>query len=411
MPANLSAEIVSIGTEILLGEITDTNSVFLARTLRDLGINIYYMISVGDNVDRIADVIRTSLSRSDIVITCGGLGPTVDDMTRQGIANATDRKLVYQQSLYDMIAERFNTFNVTMSENNRRQAYLPENAITIMNPVGTAPSFAVELDDKVVISLPGVPREMKFLMQEKVIPYLRERYQISEQIIAARILKTAGIGESALDDRLGESLLNGSNPTIGLAAHSGQIDIRITVKADTRLQADKLIADIESQVKARVGEYIFGTDDDQLEAVLAQLLIDSNSTLALSETGTNLMIYQRLQPALADRITAAENHPIPQLLAEQLNLPDDSSLQMLAEQAATTQRVATGSTISIAVVSQPTAHESEDHNVGTAVAICTEKGIRHRVYGFGGLSENLQQFVGNWSTAVAWRMLKEALND
>src|SRR5215475_14219124 len=243
MAQNVNAEIVAIGTEILLGEITDTNSVHIARVLRDLGINLYFMTSVGDNEQRIADSIRIALSRADVVITCGGLGPTIDDMTRQAVATATDRGLTFHQTLLDAIAERFSGFRAQMTENNKRQAYLPDEATVIENPVGTAPSFIVEHHGHIVISLPGVPREMKFLMNEKVIPYLKERYKLG--VIKAKVLKTAGIGESLLDHEIGTTLLEMSNPTIGLAAHAGQVDVRITAKADTVSMADEMIASIE----------------------------------------------------------------------------------------------------------------------------------------------------------------------
>ncbi|MDQ7035948.1 MAG: competence/damage-inducible protein A, partial [Anaerolineae bacterium] len=168
---NVNAEIVAIGTEILLGEITDTNSVYIARKFRDVGINLYYMTSVGDNEQRIANALTLALSRADVVITCGGLGPTVDDITRQAVALATDRKLEFHQNLLDEIAARFEQFNAKMTDNNRRQAFLPAGAMTINNPVGTAPSFIVEVEKKAIISLPGVPREMKFLLNERIIPY------------------------------------------------------------------------------------------------------------------------------------------------------------------------------------------------------------------------------------------------
>ena len=164
MPDNPNAEIIAIGTELLLGEITDTNSVFMARQLRNIGVNVYFMTTVGDNRGRIADSIEAALSRAGIVITCGGLGPTVDDVTRQAIADATDRPLEFHQSLFDTIAERFRGFGVRMTDNNRQQAYLPQDAILIENPVGTAPSFIVESDAGIIISLPGVPREMKYLL-------------------------------------------------------------------------------------------------------------------------------------------------------------------------------------------------------------------------------------------------------
>ncbi|MEM6527773.1 MAG: CinA family nicotinamide mononucleotide deamidase-related protein [Chloroflexota bacterium] len=410
MASNVSAELVSIGTEILLGEITDTNSVFMARTLRDMGVSVYYMISVGDNRQRIADVIRTSLSRSDIVITCGGLGPTVDDMTRDGVALATDRGLVFHDELLQMIAARFEKYRVKMTDNNKRQAYLPEGALVIENPVGTAPSYIVEVGEKVVISLPGVPREMKFLMTERVIPYLREKYGITEQIILARILKTGGIGESTLDEMLGNNLLEASNPTVGLAAHSGQIDIRITAKADTRAQASEMIDTVEKQVRDRAGSYIFGVDDDTLEAAFADLLKENNATLAITETGIGTTISERLLPTMGTSLMhAAEMHESPETLRESLSI-DDSSLQSLADAAAKRLLEQTGATVSIAVVSRPDIDENSDKEAGTAVVVCTAEKSRHRIYGFGGRNENVKQFVGNWSTAIAWRMTKELFN-
>ena len=220
----MNAEIVSIGTELLLGEIIDTNSTHIARTLRDIGVNIFYMTSVGDNEQRITDTLKRGLSRSDLIITTGGLGPTVDDVTRQAVAAATNRGLEFHQSLLDQIAERFARFGSRMSENNRQQAYLPENAILIENPVGTAPCYIVESDKGIIISLPGVPREMKFLLSETVIPYLQNKMG-DAKIIKALVLKTAGIGESHLDEKIAD-LMTSANPTVGLAAHIGQTDIR-----------------------------------------------------------------------------------------------------------------------------------------------------------------------------------------
>jgi nicotinamide-nucleotide amidase len=247
MTQSVNAEIIAIGTEILLGEITDTNSVHIARTLRDIGVNLYFMTTVGDNEQRIADSIRIAMSRAQVVITCGGLGPTVDDMTRQAVASATERGLTFHQELLDKIAERFAGFRAQMTENNRRQAFLPDNAMVIENPVGTAPSFVVEHNNSVVISLPGVPREMKYLLAERVVPYLHDRFNLGSGVIKARVLRTAGIGESALDAAIGNEILQASNPTVGLAAHAGQVDVRITAKAESVDQADHMIAEVEAQ--------------------------------------------------------------------------------------------------------------------------------------------------------------------
>lgn len=410
MAADVSAELVSIGTEILLGEITDTNAVFMARALRDLGVNVFYMISVGDNQGRIADVIRTSLGRSDIVMTCGGLGPTVDDMTRRGVADATDRELVFHEDLLDMIAARFEKYGVQMTENNRQQAYLPAGAIAIENPVGTAPAFIVEVGAKCVVSLPGVPREMKYLLQERVIPFLREKYGITEQVILARVLKTAGIGESSLDTMIGREILEGHNPTVGLAAHSGQIDVRITAKADTRAQALALIEPVEATIRQQAGGYIFGADADQLEDVFAALLREHGASLALTEAGIGTSIYERLAEPLGEVLVLAEAHDSPETLAVALGVGENLPLEALAERAAQQLRERTGCTVSIAVVSRPDVDENADTQAGTVVTVCTAAKTRQRVYGFGGRSADVKRFVGNWGTAVAWRLVREELD-
>ena len=176
-------EIITIGTELLLGEITDTNSTYLARTLRDHGIDIYRITTVGDNPGRISASIKESLKRADIIITTGGLGPTIDDPTRQAVADATDRELVFMPDLWAQILKRFRAYGHEPTENNRRQAYIPKGSIPIANPVGTAPCFIVETGDSCVVSLPGVPSEMKHILSNAIIPYLKEKYTLKSKII------------------------------------------------------------------------------------------------------------------------------------------------------------------------------------------------------------------------------------
>lgn len=405
----VNAEVISIGTEILLGELTDTNSVYIAKALRDLGINLFFMTSVGDNTNRIASAIEIALERADVVITCGGLGPTVDDMTRQGVAQATKRDLIFHQNLLDQIAARFATFNVKMTENNRLQAYVPDGAIIIENPVGTAPSFAVEVGDKVVISLPGVPREMKFLMQEKVIPYLRGRYPLG--IIKAHILKAAGLGESMLDEMLGHDLLEAGNPTVGLAAHSGQIDVRITAKADTEAQADVMIADFADKIMTRVGRYIYGVNDQKIEQVLIDLCTQHHIKLAVLEAGISPVVSDTLQKiANADAIVTNRVHyesPDAVRSALSLTAPD---LRTLSAEAIKAFVLATNADVGIAIIANPDVDEASDVHAGSAVAVYTATKTAERAYGFGGKSETAKQFVTTWSLSMLWRMLKEQVN-
>jgi competence/damage-inducible protein CinA-like protein len=310
-----TAEIITIGTEILLGEILDTNARHLARNLRDLGVDLYRKTSVGDNPARIAEAIRSSLERSDIVLTTGGLGPTVDDPTRLGVAQGIGVELEYHAELWEQIRSRFRRFGRLPTENNKRQAYLPQGAIAVENPVGTAPAFICEIGDSVIAALPGVPSEMQFLLENAIAPYLRSHFKLTGVIIS-RILHTAGVGESQIDDRIGD-LETLSNPTIGLAAHSGQVDVRITAKAASEVEAAALIQDVEVVIRQRLGTWIYGADQDTLEQVALERLARRDWKLAVVESGLKGELVRRLA-STSGSFAVAEVLPTP-LTAEALN--------------------------------------------------------------------------------------------
>ncbi len=405
----LNAEIIAIGTEILLGELTDTNSVYLARVLRDMGINLYFMTSVGDNEGRIADAIQIALGRADIIITCGGLGPTVDDMTRQAVATATQRGLTFHQRLLDQIAERFAGFNAQMTENNKRQAYVPDDAVIIDNPVGTAPSFVVEVGEKVVLSLPGVPREMKYLMIEKIVPYLRAHYQLTTELIKAHVLKVAGIGESALDEMIGTDILTGSNPTVGLNAHSGQVDVRITAKALTEAEADAMIRTVEERLRDRIGYFIYGTNTDTLEAALLSELQQNGATLSLWEAGVTSEVSGRMMKLIGENsLMTVQNYATPAVLINTLGWQGEQPLRTSAERTAALvgeQPRAAG----IAILSFPdNAEDRADVSALTAIAVTYGGKTHSRSYGFGADSEPARSWTATWTMAMLWRMLKES---
>lgn len=407
MVHDVNAEIVAIGTEILLGEITDTNSVFIAKLLRDIGVNLYFMTSVGDNERRISEAIGIAMGRAQIVITCGGLGPTIDDMTRQAVAIATNRELVFHQELLDAIAERFSGFRAKMTENNRRQAFLPAQSVVIENPVGTAPSFIVEHEDHVIISLPGVPREMKFLMNERVIPYLKDKFKLGEGIIKAKVLRTAGIGESMLDNEIGITLLQMSNPTVGLAAHAGQVDIRITAKAPSERIADEMIQDVEMQIRDRVGKYIFGTDNEEIETVLTSLLHESHRQVAICEAGGVNLLSQRMRSTSNGEAVLAgiEVYSDPDVLRQNLQLVE-LPLREVAERTAWRLCQTYKATAGIAIVSRPDMDDQHsDSESGTAIAVWYDDNVRSRVYGFGGQGETAPQWASTWAMSTLWQMI------
>jgi competence/damage-inducible protein CinA-like protein len=260
-----TAEIITIGTEILLGEIVDTNTRHIALTLRNLGVDLYRTVTIGDNAERIATAIRESITRNDIVITTGGLGPTVDDPTRIAVAMALGLETEFREALWQQVVEAVARYGRKPSENQRRQAIVPFGAIGVLNPVGTAPAFIVETGSVAIVSLPGVPNEMEHILHESIIPYLQKRYDL-RQLIKVRILHCAGLGEGTIDEKIGDLELL-ANPTVGLAAHTGVVDVRIAAKAETEDQAAALIAAVEQEVRARLGKAVFGADDDSLEAV------------------------------------------------------------------------------------------------------------------------------------------------
>lgn len=288
---NVHAEVITTGTELLLGEIVNTNAAYLAQQLAHIGLDLYYQTTVGDNETRISAAIKLAMQRSDVIITTGGLGPTVDDVTRQAVARATARELILEPRLLKQIQCFFEKRGRQMGENNQRQAYVPRGAIIIENPVGTAPAFIVETESAAIVALPGVPYEMRHLTETRVLPYLRHKLGLTG-VIKSKVLRTCGIGESRVDQLVGD-LMRQSNPTVGLAAHPGQTDVRITAKADGESAADALIARTEAQLRTRLGDFVYGTDRQTLEAATVQLLREQAKTIALAETNLGV-VTQRL---------------------------------------------------------------------------------------------------------------------
>jgi nicotinamide-nucleotide amidase len=292
----MKAEIIAIGTELLLGQIVDTNSAHIAQQLTTVGLDLHFKSTVGDNLERLKGTLRTALSRSDFIITTGGIGPTLDDVTREAVAEVLGRPLVFQPHLYDQISDFFKRVGRPVSPNNRRQAYIPEGAIPIENPVGTAPGFIAEQNGKAIITVPGVPHEMRHFMEHSVLPYLRKKLGIQE-VIVSRVLKFFGIGESLVDERLKDLIEEGTNPTIGLLAHTqiGEIHVRLTAKATEKAAAEDLIAPLEKEIRGRLQEFIFGADGETYEGVLGSLLRQAGLNIAVAETAFGTSVIQTLK--------------------------------------------------------------------------------------------------------------------
>ena len=305
----MHAEIVMIGTELLLGEIVDTNANRLALALRDIGLDLYYKTTVGDNLARMTEVLDLALDRSDVIITSGGIGPTVDDVTRQAVADATGRKLVYSTELEAEIAARFSRFGRPMADNNKRQAYIPEGALPLTNPVGTAPCYLSEdVNGRgCIISLPGVPRELEHMMQNTVIPLLIERMG-GVKVTRVRVLRTCAVGESNVDRGIGD-LMTAGNPTVGLAAHVGQTDVRITAKADTEEEADTLVAGLEAKLRERLGVAVYGVGKVTVAEVVGDLLTEQSLKLGVVDTLTGGQLARDLVESGYSDLVATDLSP------------------------------------------------------------------------------------------------------
>ena len=390
-----TAEIITIGTELLLGETVDTNTRHIAQALRGLGVDLYRTQTVGDNAGRIAEAVGAALQRADIVITTGGLGPTVDDPTRQAIADAVGVTLEFHPDLWEQIVARISRYGRSPSENQKRQAYIPKGAIVIENPVGTAPAFILETpplplgvgaEVRVAITLPGVPREMETLLADAVVPYLQKRFNLHDVIIV-RTLHVSGIGEGSLDEQVGdlEALIN---PTVGLTAHSGIVDIRIAAKAGNPTEAGRMIAKVEKDVRLRLGKDIFGADSDTLEGITLAALALRGWSLACVESG--------LDGALLRRFGQAE-HPL-------YRGGNQQALKAASMgQAAEKIRQEFNSDTALAVALS-TSGESQD----ISIAITTPLGQPERQLTYGGHPKNATRWAVN--TAIDWlrRIAQEA---
>jgi competence/damage-inducible protein CinA-like protein len=378
------AEIIAIGTELLLGEIVDTNSQYLARQLRDAGIDLYWLGAVGDNEARIAEAVQHGLSRSDIVLCTGGLGPTVDDVSREGIARALGVELEFREELWAQIQERFARFKRTPSENNKRQAYVPKGARVLENAVGSAPAFLVETNGKVVLSMPGVPSEMKHIFANGILPYFKERFGLTG-IIRARVLHVAGVPESQIDEHIAD-LEKLSNPTVGLAAHAGSVDVRLTAKAGSEAEAADMLDKLEATVRERLGDWVHGVDEEDLARVVLHEIGSRKKTLAVIEKG--------LHGALVKALTGEGNAFVGgEVLEASLRT---KPLKQVAEEYA--KNVKADLVLAVELGSKENAHELE-------IAILGLKAAHHVAFTYGGHSSQAPDWAVNLSLSFLRRKL------
>lgn len=291
----MKAEIISIGTELLLGQIQNTNATYLSEELASIGVSCYYQTTVGDNKQRIKDVLEHACERADILLITGGLGPTPDDLTHETLAEFFGVEMQYHQSIKDSIQEFFAKRNREYSQANKKQAYLPETAEILNNPTGTAPGIVWKTEknnkDIYVFTFPGVPSEMHSMWKETVRQYLLNLTEVS--VLSSRELKIFNMGESKLMDYVSD-LLESSNPTVAPYAQREECKLRITARASTEQEAQELISPVIDEIYSRVGEYIYGENSDNLSSVVDRLLKTHKLTISVAESCTGGLVSKRL---------------------------------------------------------------------------------------------------------------------
>ncbi len=291
---NLRAELVSIGTELLLGEIVDTNAAYMSQRLAEIGVDVHFRHTVGDNLGRIVSVLELAMSRSEVVLICGGLGPTQDDLTRESIAEVTERPLVSDPEAEECLREFFARRGFTPTPNNLKQTTVPRGGELLDNHCGTAPGLYVEHDDKLLIAVPGPPAEMREMMQFQVLPRLRERLGDALSPVHTRVLRLTDIGESTLVSEIDDIIREQTDPTIAPYAAPGEVTLRLATKAGDECNAGRRLDQMEARLRERVGRFVYGVDDETMEVAVGKALRESNAAVAVAESCTGGLIASRI---------------------------------------------------------------------------------------------------------------------
>jgi len=286
-------EVVAVGTELLLGQIVNTNASHIGSVLADHGLDAHYQQVVGDNLDRVAASIRTAIDRADAVIITGGIGPTRDDLTREALCAATDRALVLDEDYAQRLRERWAARGREMPESNLRQAHHPEGAELVNNPKGTAPGLILDHDDTLIFCIPGVPQEMEYLMTAMVIPRLLE-VSGGPSVVVSKVLRTWGQSESMVGEMLDDLYQGSTNPSVAFLASGGEIKVRITAKADSTTTAATMIDPVAAEVRHRLAAYYFGEDDDTVDRLIFRLLEEKGWTIGTAESMTGGLVAAAL---------------------------------------------------------------------------------------------------------------------
>ncbi|WIG57838.1 MAG: ADP-ribose pyrophosphatase/nicotinamide-nucleotide amidase [Ktedonobacterales bacterium] len=399
----MRAEILSIGTELLLGYISDTNATYLAQQLSALGIDLYFVSQVGDNLDRLRETLQRAHDRSDIVVMTGGLGPTEDDLSREAIAAVLGETPQVDPQLEADLRAFFASRDIVMPERNIKQAWVIPSVTPLANPNGTAPGWWAEREGKVIVAMPGVPHEMKAMWESEVVPRLRP---LTGAILFTKTLRVAGLGESSVEERL-QALLHSNNPTLATYAKRDAVDVRITAKAATEAEARAQVATVEAQARELLGAHVFGVDSDTPQSVALTMLIERGLTLATMESCTGGLVASLLTdvPGSSNAFVSgfvaysAEmkmQWGVPRETIDTFGVISVETARAMAE--ASRERLGASIGIGITGIAGPDAQEGKP--VGTVhIAVASD----------GRVSDTSQRFRGA-RTEIKWRAAITALN-
>jgi len=385
-----TAEILSVGTELLLGNIANTDAQEISQGLSELGINVYFHTVVGDNSERIRQACEIAKSRADIIITTGGLGPTYDDITKETIAGCFGKRLVLHEPSLERIYDYFRRMSITPTKNNDRQAMLPEGCTVFQNEWGTAPGCAFEAGGKHVVMLPGPPRECVPMFRNCAMPYLRG---LSDAVLVSRNVRVFGIGESAVEDMLHDFMESHSNPTIAPYAKEGEVLLRVTAKAETADKAREMTEPVVEEIRSRLGSAVYGVDVGSLEEAVFELLKNDGLTLAAAESCTGGMLAARITelPGVSQifrgSVCAYSNEvkadilSVPRETIEKYGAVSEQTAFWMAENVRKHLKADIG--VSVTGVAGPGASEAKPVGM-VCFGISSEKGTKTYTYRFGG---------------------------
>ncbi len=407
----MNVEVIAIGTELLLGQIINTNLATIGQALAEAGLDTYRQVVVGDNLERLAEAIREGLAQSDAIILTGGIGPTQDDITREGICAATGLAMSYDEEYAAHLEEWWATRGREMPSTNYKQAEHPAGAVLIPNPKGTAPGLDLDVNGKRIFAMPGVPAEMAVMLADHVIPALVALDGGEAAVLKSRVLRSYGMSESRVAELLGDLFDEGTNPTMAFLASAGEIKVRLTAKAPTAEEADRLIAPVEAEVRSRLGT-VFGVDDETLERLIFDALDERGWTIGTAESATGGMIVARLTavPGASDYVRGSVVSYATEVKEQVLGVPAEilaagvvSEETALAMAAGAREVLRADVAVAVTGSAGPGPQERE---VGTmVVAVATPEDARARTFRMPGDRER----VRTYTTTAALHLVRLAV--